>query len=257
MVKRIFLLTTAVLLLATPVSNAVAGQLDDFEGSLDQKSETKPQDKKDTKHEESSSTSTSDAATGIFESLAGIFMTSLFDMSQEKDMKGLYKYLKRHDIPALPTFRLDGIYQYLVGNMNSFNGRVEAGYLMFGIDGEYKRFWESAPSDALNMAGFHFLVRALFGEMFQINLALGEKFLWGDKSHKGFDIGFPFYVIFGEHFIWDVRPYIATVGGREVYDVGSGLNFKYKFGGVRAGYRLIGAGGRKLQGPEVGLFVQF
>lgn len=269
MARKIAFFIIIVSLLFAPFRMALAaaeagGKLDSFEAELDKKEEPKKEtEAKKAKSEDvetSTTTTTTTGSSAVADAVLTLFsalIVGLFDMADTGNLKEAYKYLKENEIPALPTFKLEGNYQYLVGDMQSFSGRAEVGYLMFGLDGEYKRFYEESPHDNLNMANFHFLVRGLLAEIFQVNLALGEKFIWGDTRHQGFEIGLPFYLIFGKHFIWDVKPYMAFVGGKDIYDVSSGLNLKYKFAGFRAGYRGIWVNHQSLHGPEVGLFIQF
>lgn len=193
----------------------------------------------------------------IVQTLLGIFLAGAFEMAQEEDLNYVYKYLKKNESPALPTFRLEGGYQYLAGEDQSASARLEVGYLMIGAEGEYRRYWERSPDDKLNVASGHVLLRALFSDVFQINLALGEKVLWGDVRHDGFEVGFPFYVIFGKHITWDVRPYLAFVGGHDVYDVSTGISYKYKMIGARGGYRAMNVEDLTLHGPEIGMFLQW
>lgn len=73
---------------------------------------------------------------------------------------------------------------------------------------------------------------------------------WGDTRHQGVELGF--------YFFWDVKPYMAFMGHQKIiYDIASGLNVKYKFTGLRAGYRYIKVDSQNLRGPEIGLFIQF
>jgi hypothetical protein len=132
---------------ALAVTAEAGGKLDSFEAELDKKEEPKKDTKKDTKKSKSEDTETSTTTTGSSAAadavltLFSALIVGLFDMADTGNLKEAYKYLKENEIPALPTFKLEGNYQYLVGNMQSFSGRAEAGYLMFGLDGEYKRFY--------------------------------------------------------------------------------------------------------------------
>lgn len=247
-------------------TSSFAGKLGQFEKSLGQTKSTSSSSSSGGStrkvDQETSSNSEPGKATdslkgSILQTLMGIFLVGMFETAQEDDFGYAYKYLKDNESPALPTFRLEGGYQYLAGKEQAVSGRVEAGYLMIGAEGEYKRFWEKAPDDELNVASGHVLLRALFSDVFQINLALGEKVIWGDMRHDGFELGFPFYMIFGKHIMWDVRPYLAFIGGHEVYDFSSGISYKYKMFGVRGGYRGMNVENTTLHGPEVGLFMQW
>lgn len=244
-------------------SVSYAGRLQQFEDTLStKKTETETEKKSEKKVTDQETKEKGEAGKAaiqenVFETLLGIFLAGAFEMAQEDDLGYVYKYLKKNEIPALPTFRFEGGYQYLAGNDQAVSGRLEVGYLMVGAEGEYKRFWERSPDDHLNVASGHIMVRSLFSDIFQINLALGEKVIWGDARHDGFEIGFPFYIIFGKHYLFDVRPYLAFIGGNELYDFSSGISYKYKLLGLRAGYRSMGVDNFTLHGPEVGLFVQW
>jgi hypothetical protein len=254
-----------IIIISFLVSNSsFAGKLDQVEKSLGSSkssstgSSTKRTDQETSSSSEPGKTAAANSLKGsILETLMGIFLAGIFETAQEEDFGYAYKYLKQNEIPALPTFRLEGAYQYLAGKDQAVSGRAEVGYLMIGAEGEYKRFWEKAPDDKLNIACGHVLLRALFSDIFQINLALGEKVIWGDMRHDGFELGFPFYMIFGKHIMWDVRPYLAFIGGHEVYDFSSGISYKYKMFGVRGGYRGMNVENTTLHGPEVGLFMQW
>jgi hypothetical protein len=247
-------------------SAAFAGELKQFEQKLDNnkkeaKSAETPPKKKTVDQEPEKNGDLGNLKESLVSSLAqtflGIFLAGAFEMAGEDDLGYVYRHLKEKESPALPTFRLEGGYQYLAGNDHAASGRMEVGYLMIGAEVEYRRFWESAPQDELNLASGHILLRALFSEVFQINLALGEKVIWGDARHDGFEAGFPFYIVFGKHFLWDVRPYLAFIGGHDVYDFSTGVSYKHKKFGARGGYRALSVEDETLHGPEVGLFLQW
>lgn len=260
----IVMIVVAELVLASNV-RAEGGKLQKFEDALSNKTETKANVEAETKKSCDQQTSkkgefgktAESLGSSTFETLLGIFLAGAFEMAQDDDPKYTYKYLKKNDVPALPTFRLEGMYQYLAGQDHAASGRLEVGYLMVGAEGEYKRFWEKSPDDQLNVMSGHVLLRSLFSEVFQINLALGEKIIWGDTRHDGFEIGFPFYMIFGKHVMFDVRPYLAFIGGHDVYDISSGISYKHKLLGVRAGYRAMNVDNYTLHGPEAGIFMQW
>ncbi|MBI2341981.1 MAG: hypothetical protein HYU98_04535 [Deltaproteobacteria bacterium] len=246
-------------------SSAFAGEIQQFEQKLDSKKESTSVEtpkKKKTVDQEPEKKGVSEKLSetlgwGVAQTLMGIFLAGAFEMAGEDDLGYVYRHLKEVESPALPTFKLDGNYQYLAGNDNAASARVEIGYLMVGAEGEYKRFWESAPHGELNVASGHILLRALFSDVFQMNIAGGEKIIWGSTKHEGVEVGFPFYIIFGKHFIWDIKPYLAFIGGNDVYDISSGISYKYKLIGARAAYRGISIGDETLHGPEVGLFLQW
>jgi hypothetical protein len=165
--------------------------------------------------------------------------------------------LKTQESPALPAIRFEPGYQYVWDNVHGFAGSLEAGYLMFGADGEFLYYWEKAANDNMKIISGHFLLRTLFVNILQTNLAMGVKTYWGNDHHTGFDIGVPFYVFFTKHLIWDIKPFITVMSGRDVYDLSSGLSYKYKLFGVRGAYRVISVKGSTLHGPQIGVFIQW
>ncbi len=195
------------------------------------------------------------AAGGLMEMLYMFFLMGLATEGIQSS-KELYTDLKLSESPALPTIRFEPSYQYLIGNIHGVSGKAEAGYLMFGVDGEYLRYFEQDASDLTIISG-HFLLRTMFARLIGVNIALGVKSLWGTRRHTGFDFGFPFYVYFNKHIIFDILPYIAIIRGHNVYDIDSGLSYKYRFIGARAGYRVVYTGGQTLHGPKVGIFFQW
>lgn len=198
-----------------------------------------------------------DAAGGLFELFANFFMPALVTSLEEGDFGYTYRELKKNNHPALPTIRLEGMYQYAFDNTNVLNVSGEAGYLMFGIDGRYTKYWQKKPSDTLDVISGHFLIRSYLAEVFQINMALGMKYIKAISTHKGFEIGFPFYVFFGKYVFWDVKPYMAFMPNYQAYDMGSGINFKYKMFGARIGYKVMYVDTSSIHGPEFGLFFQW
>lgn len=195
------------------------------------------------------------ATQGILDMIMQFFMAGLMEAGGDFSM--LYSELKMTESAALPTFRLEPAYQYIAGKLNSFSGKVEAGYLMFGVDAEYQRIFEKGGAPDFQIVTGHFLLRTLLARVFGANLAIGARYQRGSSNHVGFELGLPLYIYISRHFIFDVQPYWAFVSGHDQYDLGAGLSFKYKMAGVRAGYRAMYAGSSTLHGPRIGLFLQF
>lgn len=193
-------------------------------------------------------------ASGTMNILSSLFLVGLMGAGNTAEA---YRDLKESESPALPTIRFESAYQYIINDVNGYDIKAEAGYLMFGLDAEWLQYFEQEPNDDMKIMDGHVLLRTMFVNVFGINLALGAKSFWGNNHHTGFDLGFPFYIYLGDHFIIDAQPYWATIRGNDVYDIGGGVSYKYKLFGARAGYRLIRVGGENLHGPRIGLFVQY
>jgi len=184
------------------------------------------------------------------------FMAGLMETAGD-NYHDLYHELKDTWSPALPTIRFEPSYQYVFDKINGIAGSVEAGYLLFGADAEYLQYIETGANADLKMMRGHFLLRTAFGEIIGANLALGARSFWGKGHHTGFDVGLPFYIFLGKHFIFDIQPFMAFMPGRDVYDLGAGVSYKYKWIGARVGYRMLKVGGETLHGPRAGIFFQY
>lgn len=254
--KKIISLSIAVLVLfqflILPAARAEEqkSQLGSFEKQLDQPSTS------DSSSSSSSLTAKDIATTTVIDMLMQFFMMGLMSTGTE-DFATLNKELREEWSPALPIVRVEPAYQYVIGNVQGFSGKLEAGYLIVGADGEFTRYFEKSPKTSLNMINAHFLLRTIFTKHFGTNLALGYKRLTGLSSHQGFEFGLPLYLIITNNFIVDVLPYMAVVKGKDVYDLGGGLSFKYKFFGVRAGYRALFVDDQRIHGPRIGVFFQY
>lgn len=169
----------------------------------------------------------------------------------------VYHELKSEWHPALPTVRVEPSYQWAAGNLNAFSGKAELGYLIFGLDGEFTRYFENRPTDRLDVWSAHLLLRSLFAKSFGINFAAGVKGVRGNRHRTGFDFGFPMYFFLGRHFLIDIQDSFAVIRSTRIYDIGAGLSYKWKFIGARAGYRALFVGNERLHGPRVGLFFQW
>ena len=213
--------------------------------------------KKDAAPQTSSNISGADIAVQSFiDILFQFFMMGLMQTTGES-FSEMHKNLKKEWSPALPTIRLEPSYQYVAKNLSAFSGKLEAGYLIFGVDGEYSRYFEKAPNNSLNVIDGHFMLRSLFTNYFGVNLALGVRQVRGGQKYTGFDFGFPFYIYFSKYFFADVLPYMTVVSGKNMYDIGGGLSGKYKLIGARLGYRAFFVGNEKLHGPRIGVFLQW
>ncbi len=255
--------------LAAPTSaHAKEGKLEKFEKEL-QRQEPRRYDPdrgddryhryhhRDDDYYYSEPTGATEVATSAMMSMFySFFLMGLMTGSSAATSSELYHELKASESAALPTIKVEPSYQYLVDNIHGAIGKVEAGYLMFGADAEYIRYFEDDAPDLSFISG-HFLLRTLFARIMGINIALGVKSIWGANRQTGFDLGFPFYLYFTKNLFLDIQPFVAFINDRRVYDIAGGFSFKYRVFGARVAYRGIKTGGQTLHGPQVGFFVQW
>lgn len=167
-------------------------------------------------------------------------------------------YLRSTHSFALPNFRFDGAYQYAFDSVDGMHFRGEAGYLAFGVDVDYTRYYERGTNDNLNILSTHAMLRLPLGhEYLEMDIALGYRRIWEQQVHEGFDFGVPVYLNISQHFQFDFKPYFTRINKRPLMDLDGGVAYKYKWGGVRAGYRYINIDSETLHGPEVGVFFQW
>jgi hypothetical protein len=262
----------AVMMLALAPALASAGKLNDFESSLS----NKPTKSSTTTSSNSSSSSSSDS--DATSSLLDVIFTLMFfsgrtsSSSTQGDpfapstenrgnlygstLKEVNANLRKGHSFALPNIRLDGFYDYVVDDVQAFHLHGEGGYLLAGVDIDFTRYYEQA--DRLNNLAAHGLLRLpLAGELYELDVALGYRRIWGDLTHQGFDFGFPMYLNLGQYFQIYGKWFGTVINGRLVTDTSIGAAFKYRLGGIQAGYRNVDIRGSTLYGPEVGVFFQW
>lgn len=254
-------------------STVIAGKLSDFESSLDNKSSSSSSNSSSNTTSSSSSTTSAVTSSLIDTIFTLIFVGSSTSSSstvgdpfaKESDARGnLYgnslkevnRNLRKGHSFALPNIRLDGFYDYVVSDVQAFHLHGEGGFLMAAVDVDYTRYYEQ--NDRLNNFATHGLIRLpLAGEFYELDVALGYRRIWGSSVHQGFDFGFPMYLNFGPLFQIYGKWFGTIVNGRIVSDTSAGIAFKYKLGGIQAGYRNVDIQGSTLYGPEAGIFFQW
>lgn len=255
-----------ILILSLISTSAFAGKLDKFEKNLEKKDSKSSSSSSSTYYESSdysyasSSASSAEIITRTWWEMLAVFMlagTQGLGLPEGSSMAETHKALKAIDSPLLPTIKLEGNYQYVVNNIHGYDATLTLGYMMFAADVNVWHLFERNPDDQLKFISPHFLLRfAPFGFM-QIDLAVGAKVIMGNRTYSGFEGGFPAYFFFTKNFIWDIKTYISYINDNILVDVSSGLNYRIKYFGVRAGYRMIELRGDYTHGPQAGLFFQW
>lgn len=262
-------LSIVVALLLLP-SVVMAGNLKNFESGVSQTKSTSPSSSSSSSSSNRASSSDSDSPAisllGVILDLAFISSTSrqqspetarpIRGNIQGSSLREINQNLRRAHSFAMPNLRVDGLYHYAMDGVQAMHLRGEAGFLMLGADVDFSRYYEN--SDRLNNLATHGLIRFPLGsDFFELDLALGYRRIWGDQVHQGFDFGLPFYINIGQYVQLNLNSYFTYIGKRPVQDYNIGASFKYKLGGIHAGYRSVDASGNTLHGPEVGLFFQW
>lgn len=172
-------------------------------------------------------------------------------------MSEQHRQLKLMASPVLPTFKLEGSYQYVVNHVNGYDLTATAGYMMFGADVNLWHLFETNPDNQLKYISPHVLLRFVPFPFLEVDFALGSKIIMGNDTHSGFETGFPAYIFITKNVILDIKSYVSYIENSDLWDISSGLSLKIKYFGVRAGYRMIELNGDYLHGPQIGIFGQW
>ena len=77
--------------------------------------------------------------------------------------------------PVLPDLRLDQSYQAVGTAAQGSSSRVQAGYAILGVDGEYLHYWERNPTASLDYWQAEALLRLSDSPSFRADLAYGYR----------------------------------------------------------------------------------
>lgn len=252
LVKRFSALLLSFVITVSPVffscmSSAQGGELDKFEKKVEKK-------------EEPSENSSSNVAEDVWWDMLFDFLMSGLIMSDDMEGRSLKEYkqeLRESGSPAMPTFKLEGNYHYVLDSIHGYDVTATAGYLIIGVECNLWHLFERAPDDQLKFLSPHLLIRMVPFEVMEIDFALGSKSILGNNTYHGVEAGFPAYFFFGKFITLDLKPYLSYINGHDLWDLSAGISFRYKFLGIRGGYRLIENDGDYIHGPQVGLSIQW
>lgn len=166
------------------------------------------------------------------------------------------RHLREDHSFALPNVRVDTLYHYAMDGVQAMRFQGTGGFLLVGADFDFTRYYQG--SDRLNNFATHGLFRIPLADgLFEADVALGYRRIWGGSKHQGFDWGFPLYLNLGQYVQLSTSMFFTYIGKTPIQDYDFGMSAKYKMGGIRAGYRYVDASGATLKGPEVGVFFQY
>lgn len=232
------------------------GKLDTFEKNVEKK-DTTPPGRCD--YCDGTANSTTSAIANSWWEMLSLFMMSGLNLSmpQGSTYGDYHRALKASGSALLPTIKFEGNYQYVVSDINGYDMTGTLGFLMIGADCNIWHLFEKSPTDQLKFISPHVLFRMAPFPFMEIDLALGDKMMIGNNTHQGFEAGFPAYFFFGKYFSWDIKTYVSYIEQKAFWDVSSGLNLRFKYVGLRAGYRMIKIPGDSIHGPQAGMFAQW
>jgi hypothetical protein len=198
---------------------------------------------------------------GFFEAIlyhlfAGLYSQHIFERGMS--WKEGHAFLKREQLQALPTFRLEAAYHKLASNnVHAYNINALAGYILFATEFDMVHYFERSPTDQLKIMSPRLMFRGSPSRIFELDLTLGAKILRGRRTQAGFEFGLPMAFFIGKHLSIDVKNYYAVVNNTKVFDFALGVSAKWKMLGGRVAYRSMKVGDEQLHGPTAGLFFQW
>jgi len=158
--------------------------------------------------------------------------------------------------PTIPTVRVDGGYQRVVGNVDAWSSRGEIGWSLFGAAYEYMEFHEHDADDRLVSWYWEGLYRTAPGPSFKLDFAAGYRGFKRDGNFGGAQTGASLgvYPLEGIGVEADFR--WGSIGERILSDYHGRLLLNTpRLPGIflRLGYRGVRVGDTTLHGPEAGV----
>jgi len=159
--------------------------------------------------------------------------------------------------PQIPIIRLEGIYQGVESDVDAFDWRVEGGYGPLALEYRRTHYNEEDPSDELDVTQVFGLLRLWFGGEVEVDVGLGTVSIKGEEDNSAMAFTLPISYRPVEWCGVEFRPVWATLNGNETRDYDVGLSLGARYVCLRGGYRWMQSGAASLNGPYVGVSVQF
>ncbi|MDQ7015800.1 MAG: hypothetical protein Q9N68_05415 [Gammaproteobacteria bacterium] len=153
----------------------------------------------------------------------------------------------------IPFLRLDISHQASTARVGSDDYRLEAGYGALALVYGQSHYQERQPTDALKLTRIYALYRMSFGEYVEVDWGMGSLTLEGNQTHDYFYVTSPILIHPSRIFGFEFRPSWAE--NLTEYDVS--LLLKAKHLGAKLGYRTLSSNGEKLEGPYIGLMLNY
>jgi hypothetical protein len=159
--------------------------------------------------------------------------------------------------PQIPIFRVDGNYQSVESDVDAFDWRVEGGFGPLALGFRRTQYSETSPSDDLDLTQFFGLLRLWFGGEVEVDVGVGALAINGEAENSGLAFTLPISYRPVDWCGVEFRPVWATVNGNNTRDYDVGLSLGVRYVCLRGGYRWMESGAASLNGPYVGISVQF
>jgi hypothetical protein len=166
--------------------------------------------------------------------------------------------------------RLDLSQQRVSNAVDALDGRIEAGYGPWAVQGRLTRYREDEPGgvrDRLEVRQAHFLYRIAAGDYAELGVGYGRLQIvdarrpLGEGARTGDSATLPLLIHPSPYWGLEYRPTWAKVDGKTVRDQEIALSLGLPYLSLRVGYRRfesgVGQGGERLSGPFIGFSLRY
>ncbi len=159
--------------------------------------------------------------------------------------------------PLIPFVSVDGQMQDSGGDVSATEVRAEAGYGPIAIEVRRIGYRERRPEDVMTITRAHFLYRMSFSRSVEIDLGYGYATLSGNRNTTGPSLTTPLRVYPTSALGFELRPSWASMGGNTITDCSLLAVARRSVVSVKAGYRWTSTENVDLNGPVIGVAVNF
>jgi len=167
-----------------------------------------------------------------------------------------YAGFRERGHPTIPFLRVDGGYQRIIGNIDAYSFRGEAGWTLIGTAFEYMEFHEADQEDRLTSWYWEGLYRTSPSPAFRLDWAAGYREFRRDGTFGGAQTGASLGVYPMKTWGLEIDGRWGSINDQVLSDYRGRLIIavpSWKSFAVRLGYRAVRAGDVTLHGPEFGL----
>lgn len=163
---------------------------------------------------------------------------------------------RRPNEPLIPFFRGDISMLPMSGDIDAWDGRVEAGYGPFAVEYDLLSL-EEENGDELEVRRVCGLYRMSFGKHLEVDLGIGSLTLEGAAKDSEIAYTTPILVYPTSRWGIEFRPAWARFEGSTLQDYDLGIFVNWRGASLKAGYRWLRSDNEDLRGPYVGLVYRY
>lgn len=155
----------------------------------------------------------------------------------------------------IPFFALDLNYQDVDGDVTAWDFRSEIGVGPIAFEARRTEYREDA--DDLAITGMHGLYRMSAGSLLEVDIGCGALRVSGQDVETGFSVTLPIRLHPSDVFGIEYRPVWSSVNETRISSHDLSVLCGWRHAGLRVGYRWLSTAGETLNGPEIGLSLRW